>query len=87
MVHDLATEYPFVAFLQYLPIHVRHGHCEAIQAIVKSYRLYREHAQLHGDEPLLSLTCAWTLVRFFDSNMLQMTACKLADSDFAGLAA
>jgi Flagellar transcriptional activator (FlhC). len=42
---------------------------------VKSYRLYLEHVQLHDDEPVLSLTRAWTLVRFFDSGMLQMTAC------------
>ncbi|CAE6808861.1 Flagellar transcriptional regulator FlhC [Paraburkholderia aspalathi] len=52
-----------------------HGGCPTIQSIVKSYRLYLEHVQLHDDEPVLSLTRAWTLVRFFDSGMLQMTAC------------
>lgn len=52
-----------------------HGGCATIQSIVKSYRLYQEHVQLHADEPVLSLTRAWTLVRFFDSGMLQMTAC------------
>jgi len=52
-----------------------HGGCRAIESIVKSYRLYLEHVQLHGDEPVLSLTRAWTLVRFFDSGMLQMSTC------------
>jgi flagellar transcriptional activator FlhC len=52
-----------------------HGGCATIQSIVKSYRLYLEHVQLHDDEPVLSLTRAWTLVRFFDSGMLQITPC------------
>ena len=52
-----------------------HGGCQTIQSIVKSYRLYLEHVQLHDDEPVLILTRAWTLVRFFDSGMLQATAC------------
>jgi len=52
-----------------------HGRCAGIQSIVKSYRLYLEHVQLHDDEPVLSLTRAWTLVRFFDSGMLQITPC------------
>src|SRR5262249_25687717 len=51
------------------------GGCETIQSIVKGYRLYREHVQMHGEEPVLSLTRAWTLVRFFDSGMLQLTPC------------
>ena len=53
----------------------RQAGCEPVHALVKSYRLYLEHVQLHDDEPVLSLTRAWTLVRFFDSGMLQMTAC------------
>ncbi len=59
-----------------------HGGCENIQSIVKSYRLYLEHAQLNGDEPLLSLTRAWTLVRFFESGMLQLTSCTRCRAHF-----
>ncbi|APA86261.1 flagellar transcriptional regulator FlhC [Paraburkholderia sprentiae WSM5005] len=59
-----------------------HGGCRAIESIVKSYRLYREHVQLHDDEPVLSLTRAWTLVRFFDSGMLQMSACRRCGGHF-----
>lgn len=59
-----------------------HGGCETIQSIVKSYRLYLEHMALNGDEALLSLTRAWTLVRFFESGMLQMTACTRCRGHF-----
>jgi flagellar transcriptional activator FlhC len=38
--------------------------------------------QLHDDEPVLSLTRAWTLVRFFDSGMLQMSACRRCGGHF-----
>ena len=61
---------------------VAHGGCETIQSIVKSYRLYQEHVHLHDDEPVLSLTRAWTLVRFFDSGMLQMTSCCRCGGQF-----
>jgi flagellar transcriptional activator FlhC len=54
----------------------------AIQGIVKSYRLYLEHLGLHGDEPVLSLTRAWTLVRYFDSNMLQSNVCTRCGGRF-----
>jgi flagellar transcriptional activator FlhC len=58
------------------------GGCKNTQAIVKSYRLYLEHITLHGDEPLLSLTRAWTLVRFFESGMLQLTSCTRCNGHF-----
>ena len=58
------------------------GGCDPIQSIVKSYRLYMEHVQLQQDEPVLSLTRAWTLVRFFDSGMLQMTPCTRCGGHF-----
>jgi flagellar transcriptional activator FlhC len=59
-----------------------YGGCRTIEAIVKSYRLYLEHVQLHDDEPVLSLTRAWTLVRFFDSGLLQTSACRRCGGHF-----
>ncbi|AOJ00569.1 MULTISPECIES: flagellar transcriptional regulator FlhC [Burkholderia] len=59
-----------------------HGGCESIQAIVKAYRLYLEHVGMSDDEAALSLTRAWTLVRFFDSGMLQMTPCTRCGGHF-----
>jgi len=53
-----------------------------IHAIVKSYRLYLEHAALYGDEPVLSLTRAWTLVRYFESGMLQTNVCTRCGGRF-----
>jgi flagellar transcriptional activator FlhC len=63
-----------------------HGGCKTIQSIVKSYRLYLEHIRLHDDEAVLSLTRAWTLVRFFDSGMLQMTSCSRCTGRFVAYA-
>ncbi len=60
----------------------QHGGCESIQAIVKSYRLYLEHVGLSGDEAVLSLTRAWTLVRFFDSGMLSTAPCTRCGGHF-----
>ncbi|RUO59067.1 flagellar transcriptional regulator FlhC [Pseudidiomarina insulisalsae] len=48
---------------------------ERMQAVIKAYRLYREHIQLHGDEEVLALTRAWTLIRFFESGMFQLSEC------------
>ncbi|SEJ94185.1 flagellar transcriptional regulator FlhC [Paraburkholderia diazotrophica] len=58
------------------------GGCATIHSIVKAYRLYLEHVRLHLDEPVLSLTRAWTLVRFFDSGMLQTTPCTRCRGHF-----
>jgi flagellar transcriptional activator FlhC len=52
-----------------------HGGCTRINAIIKSYRLYIEQVQQQGGEPVLDFTRAWTLVRFFDSDMLQLSTC------------
>lgn len=54
---------------------VTHGGCTRISAIIKSYRLYLEQVQQQGGEPVLDFTRAWTLVRFFDSDMLQLSTC------------
>jgi flagellar transcriptional activator FlhC len=45
-----------------------------IQAVMKAYKLYLEQMPPEpGEEPLLSLTRAWTLVRFFQGGK-QVTA-------------
>ena len=54
---------------------VTHGDCARIPAVIKSYRLYLEQVGQQGGEPILDFTRAWTLVRFFDSDMLQLSAC------------
>jgi flagellar transcriptional activator FlhC len=46
-----------------------------IVAIIKAYRLYLEHIEVNGLERVLSLTRAWSLVRFFDAKMLTTIPC------------
>lgn len=51
-----------------------HG-CERMGAFVRAFRLYLEQLALEGVEPVLGLTRAWTLVRFFESHMLELNKC------------
>lgn len=54
-----------------------------IDAIIKAYKLYLEQMPPEGDEePLLSLTRAWTLNRFINSSMLTVTACQICGGEF-----
>jgi len=48
---------------------------ERMQAFIKAYKLYQEHIHLSGEEEVLALTRAWTLVRFFESEMFQLSKC------------
>lgn len=54
-----------------------------INAIIKAYRIYLEQiGNQNNDDPVLSLTRAWTLVRFVDSKMLKMEPCKCCGGKF-----
>ncbi len=53
-----------------------HAGVTGIEAVMKAYQLYLEQMpSAAGEEPVLSLTRAWTLVRFFDSKMLTRARC------------
>jgi flagellar transcriptional activator FlhC len=69
----------FVDIYRYL---TTYADCRGITATVKSYKLYLEHCATCEMEPLLSLTRAWTLVRFFEGKMLQTTACTQCGGHF-----
>ncbi|MDD5335628.1 MAG: flagellar transcriptional regulator FlhC [Rhodoferax sp.] len=58
------------------------GGCTRINAVIKSYRLYLEQTELQGTLPVLDFTRAWTLVRFFDSDMLQLSTCTRCTGQF-----
>jgi flagellar transcriptional activator FlhC len=60
------------------------GKIEHIEAFTRAYRLYLEQCCSLGDadEPVLSLTRAWTLIRYFDSNLLQLTSCEKCTGRF-----
>jgi flagellar transcriptional activator FlhC len=56
---------------------------EGIQLILKAYKLYLEQLPPdEGEEPVLSLTRAWTLMRFMSSNMLVTARCKTCKGDY-----
>ncbi len=56
---------------------------KGIEALIKSYRLYLEQAGAAPDEePVLSITRAWFMLRFFDAKLLQLTDCKECGGHF-----
>lgn len=70
----------------FLNIHnflVEYADVSGIQAIIKAYTLYSQQVGTEdGEEPVLSLTRAWTLVRFVESKMLKMQPCKCCGGKF-----
>lgn len=60
----------------------REARCDSIRAMVKGYRLYLENVERDGEEAVLTLTRAWTLVRFFDSGLLTMAPCTRCGGNF-----
>ncbi|QJQ96561.1 MULTISPECIES: flagellar transcriptional regulator FlhC [Halomonadaceae] len=56
--------------------------CERMEAFVKAFRLYLEQVELDEAEPVLGLTRAWTLVRFFESDMLELNKCTSCHGAF-----
>jgi flagellar transcriptional activator FlhC len=70
----------------FLNIHnflVEHAGAAGIHAVMKAYQLYLEQMPPEpGEEPLLSLTRAWTLVRFANNSMLELKPCKCCQGKF-----
>ena len=62
---------------------VEHAGATGIHAVMKAYQLYLEQMPPEpGEEPLLSLTRAWTLVRFFQGEMLALAPCEKCQGKF-----
>jgi flagellar transcriptional activator FlhC len=55
---------------------------EGLDAIVQAYRLYNDHIEAFEMEQVLSLTRAWTLIRFFDAKLLQSAKCTCCGGEF-----
>lgn len=54
-----------------------------IEAIIKAYSLYLNQVDHDSEvEPVLSMTRAWTLVRFVESKMLKMQYCSSCSGNF-----
>lgn len=70
----------FINIYHYL---CEHAKMSGIAAVLKAYRLYLEQLPAKGEaEPVLSLTRAWRLIRFFESKMLQLTPCTKCGGHF-----
>ncbi|MFZ1546187.1 MAG: flagellar transcriptional regulator FlhC [Candidatus Nitrotoga sp.] len=61
---------------------LRNTSLTGVEALIKSYCLYLEQINASGDEPILSVTRAWFLIRFFDAKMLQLTDCTECGGNF-----
>lgn len=60
----------------------KHTDLSGVEMLIKSYRLYQEQTEVDDDEPTLSITRAWFLIRFFEADMMQLTACKECGGQF-----
>ncbi|MGB3289151.1 MAG: flagellar transcriptional regulator FlhC [Burkholderiaceae bacterium] len=74
----------FYSVYQYMDTHTP---ARKARALVEAYRLYLEQASTGraadaADEPVLSFTRAWMLVRFFDSKMVQLSHCTRCKGGF-----
>lgn len=70
----------FISIHKYLVEHAKIG---GIEAVMKAYKLYLEQITTEdGDEPVLSLTRAWTLVRFVENRMLTTACCTECSGQF-----
>ncbi len=61
---------------------LKSGQCSGVDAVIKAYRLYLEQCPQQDAGPLLALTRAWTLVRFVESGMLELSSCNACGGNF-----
>ncbi len=70
----------------FLNIHdylLKHAGIDGITAILKAYSLYLQQVGHDSEkEPVLSLTRAWTLIRYIDSKMLKLKSCTCCSGSF-----
>lgn len=69
-------------FMGYHRFFERRTGLRGLDAIIKAYHLYLDQIEAGRVEPVLSLTRAWTLVRFFAADLLQLTECGICGAHF-----
>lgn len=69
----------FMALYRFVQANAR---LAGLDATMQAYRLYNEHIESFEMEQVLSLTRAWTLIRFFDANLLQTAKCTCCGGHF-----
>jgi flagellar transcriptional activator FlhC len=69
-------------FMAYYRFMSRNTKLRGLELIIKAYRMYQEQIKRGQMDSVLSLTRAWTMVRFFDAKMLQTSCCKECGGEF-----
>jgi flagellar transcriptional activator FlhC len=70
----------FVTIYRYL---LKHAEITGIEALMKAYQLYLEQVECNrGEPPVLSLTRAWTLLRFLQNRILTTACCAECGGQF-----
>ncbi|MDB5945116.1 MAG: flagellar transcriptional activator FlhC [Ramlibacter sp.] len=59
-----------------------HAGGKKLDALIRAFRMYQEEVQAHSDAIVLDFTRACTLVRYFDSNMLELATCSRCTGRF-----
>ena len=55
---------------------------DKIAVLAKAYRLYKDQVAQGDEEPLMDITRAWTMLRFFESKMLDVNKCQQCEGQF-----
>ena len=58
------------------------GAAEGVHALIAAYHLYLDQIDAIGTDPVLSITRAWTLLRFFEAELVQLTPCSCCGGEF-----
>ncbi|HEX5126477.1 MAG TPA: flagellar transcriptional regulator FlhC [Rhodocyclaceae bacterium] len=69
-------------FMSFREFFTRNAGLTGLDATLKAFRLYLEYVEANDLDQVLSLTRAWTLVRFFDAKMLQLAPCTTCGGGF-----
>ena len=70
----------FMDIYQFL---VRNAGIDGVHALISSYRLYLDQVQgIEDAEPVLSITRAWSMIRFFKAGMLGLAPCRECSGHF-----
>ncbi len=66
----------------YLRLSAQSPEMDKIERMTKAFRLYRDQVTQDGEETVLDITRAWTMLRFFDNNMLETIECMQCTGHF-----
>jgi flagellar transcriptional activator FlhC len=62
---------------------VKNAGIDGVRALISAYRLYLDQVQsIENTEPVLSITRAWSMIRFFKAGMMQLVSCQECGGHF-----